>query len=464
MVIVPMFINMEPYGYFGIGMQQSANQVSKVELELIHALTQQASLAIQLARLAEESKLAALAHERGKDAEVRAEEFANANEVLRSMLDQLSKERDLHSFPRTILKEAMKQAGARDGLILLFDKQTDTLNPSEYINATGLPPSVEFSSPFQASRTPAWVALISKRSPIVFDVELDGEMLLSGLAEWHRRRGNRSIIAAAMFIDSEPYGYFGITLAERAGEVSKVKVGLIHALTQQATLAIQLTRLAEASQQAAIMVERQQLVVEERANMAREIHDKLAQGYAAILMQQHAMRDTLLSPSGSIEVTAPLVKHLDTIERVSRENLTEARRTMDKLRIDPFGPADLGPALEQCIRQVSDEHQFAVSLQLEEGLPPLRRYVETELCRIMLEAVTNSRKHARSDSTRVVVSKSSGGVQIAVRDDGVGFDLRTIGSSFGISSMRERAARAGAAIEITSEPGHGTEVKIIWMP
>ena len=90
-------------------------------------------------------------------------------------------------------------------------------------------------------------ALIKARSPIVFDVELDAAMLLPGLEAWHKRRGNRSILAVPMFIDGKPYGYFGITLCHRAAEVSKASVNLIHALAQQATLAIQLTQLAEVS-------------------------------------------------------------------------------------------------------------------------------------------------------------------------------------------------------------------------
>ena len=461
-VVSPMFVNSKPYGYFGMALAERADDFSKVDLGLIQALTQQASLAIQLTRLADESKHTALAQEREKAAEERTAEITNANKVLRATLDQLSKDQDLQSFPRTILAEAMKHAGARDGLILKFDPQADVLTRSEYLASKDLPPAstLEFSRPFAASATPAWVALVAKRSPIVFDVELDAPMLLPGLGEWHRKRGNRSIIAVAMFIDSKPYGYFGITLAERAADVSNVKVGLIHALTQQATLAIQLTQLAEESQQSAVMVERQHAVVQERANMAREIHDKLAQGYAAILIQQHAMRRLLQKTDGAQGGLLSLVDNLDIIEQLSKSNLADARKTMDELRVDPFGPGDLSHSLQQCIGQLPRDRDFEVELTIVEDLPAVRRYAETEVCRIVLEAVTNARRHARTDVARVIASKQQEHLCILIQDDGIGFDTQTIGPSFGISSMHERAARAGAELKIVSAPGCGTEVRI----
>lgn len=413
-----------------------------------------------MTELAEQSKQTAVSRELERAAEERAVEFSNANEILKATLDQLAKQQELQSFPRTILQGAMKHTGARDGLILLFDQHADTLTTSDYINAEGRPATAEFLEPFSASGTPAWRTMVQKQAPVVFDVEEDGAMLLPGLADWHRRQGNRSIIAVAMFIDSQPYGYFGITLEERASEVSLVKVGLIQSLAQQATLAIQLTRLAEESQRAAVVVERQQVVVQERANMAREIHDRLAQGYAAILIQQHTMRRSLVRDAESQGKNAPLLGQLDIIERLSRENLTEARRTMDELRTDPFGPGELAASLERCIQQISRERDFAVSLHLDEELPLLRRYVETEICRIVLEAVTNAHKHARVAKAQVTASVRGGELQIMVSDDGVGFDTQMIGPTFGLSSMQERAARAGARVDVRSRPGCGTQVQI----
>lgn len=460
-IAAPMFIDSKPYGYFGITLAERAEEVSKVKVELIHALTQQATLAIQLAGLADESKQAAIAQEREKDAENRAAEFAKANDVLRSTLGRLSEQCDLAAFPRAILYEAMVQTDAQDAIILKFDRYSDSLIPSEYLNVDGAPPSKDLSRPYPTSKTSTWKTLVSTRAPAVFDVADNLKQAPATLSEWHDHRGNRSVVSVAMFIGQEPYGYFGITLRETATDVSNVKVGLIHALSQQATLAIQLTHLAEASQQAAVMLERQQVVVQERANMGREIHDRLAQGYAAILMQQHTMRRSLLRDADGTGEPSPLLKQLDIIERLSRENLADARRTMDELRLDPFGQSDLQVALRQSIGDLSQDRDFEVSLRLDEDLPPLRRYMTTELCRIVQEAVTNARKHSRGTSAKVIVVKAGGEVHLSVQDDGIGFDLQTIGSSFGIAGMHERAARAGSRLTLKSTPGQGTMVHVV---
>ena len=137
---------------------------------------------------------------------------------------------------------------------------------------------------------------------------------------------------------------------------------------------------------------------------------------------------------------------------------------MDELSVDTVGPGNLAHSLNQCINQLTNEYDFPVMLKMGEDLPALRRYVETEVCRIVQEAVTNSRKHARTKSADVLVTRTSDGLNILVRDNGVGFDVQSVGGSFGISSMQERAARAGAEIEITSVPGQGTTVQITLTP
>jgi signal transduction histidine kinase len=89
------------------------------------------------------------------------------------------------------------------------------------------------------------------------------------------------------------------------------------------------------------------------------------------------------------------------------------------------------------------------------------RYVEVELRRIVKEALSNARRHARTGMAIVELSVGERRCTIRVIDRGLGFDPRPVEGSFGIRGMRERAGRAGADLAIETSPGHGTIVTVI---
>jgi signal transduction histidine kinase len=89
--------------------------------------------------------------------------------------------------------------------------------------------------------------------------------------------------------------------------------------------------------------------------------------------------------------------------------------------------------------------------------------VEMQLLRIIQEALTNIRKHARAQSTQVIFTDSEHFIQIAIIDDGQGFDPAAVAGQtqgFGLQSMRERVGALGGCLEITSQPGQGTQVLV----
>ena len=131
------------------------------------------------------------------------------------------------------------------------------------------------------------------------------------------------------------------------------------------------------------------------------------------------------------------------------------------LRPSVLDDLGLGAALE---RYAADyEHSHGIATRVEAPGPPPERLpeaVETALYRIVQEALTNTAKHARAKSARIVLERRPSSVQVSVEDDGRGFDVGDVGSGgrFGLSGMRERAALLGGSLIIESEPSRGARV------
>jgi signal transduction histidine kinase len=141
----------------------------------------------------------------------------------------------------------------------------------------------------------------------------------------------------------------------------------------------------------------------------------------------------------------------------------EVRRAIADLRV----PVGRGRRFFAMLRRyLADYHRdtgirvepvFCVSDELQ--LPP---GAEVQLIRIIQEALTNVRRHARTDLAQVVVDCPAGGpLVVTVSDDGVGFRPEEAGSGFGLASMRERAELLGGTCSVRSEPGRGTRVTVV---
>jgi two-component system sensor histidine kinase DegS len=89
--------------------------------------------------------------------------------------------------------------------------------------------------------------------------------------------------------------------------------------------------------------------------------------------------------------------------------------------------------------------------------------VETQLLRIVQEALSNIRKHARAKTCRVAFAISEPLLEVTITDDGCGFDIEaaaTHGEGYGLRSMRERTEAVGGSLRVTSQPGKGTTVNV----
>jgi signal transduction histidine kinase len=196
-------------------------------------------------------------------------------------------------------------------------------------------------------------------------------------------------------------------------------------------------------------------VLEERQRMAREIHDTLAQGLTGIITQLEAADEAR-------DRRTDHDRHLANAQRLARESLTEARRSVEASMPAALETASLPEALTALARQWSDLHGVPVDVTITGDVIALQPDVEVALLRTAQEALANVAKHAAAKRAGLTLSYMSDVVALDVRDDGVGFSPSDRAESdapgFGLSGMRQRVARVAGSLAIESEPGGGTAI------
>ncbi len=194
----------------------------------------------------------------------------------------------------------------------------------------------------------------------------------------------------------------------------------------------------------------QEAVSEERARIARELHDGVAQEVLHLLAQARRLRAAKPGPEADLLVAS------------ATRALDESRSAISTLRAPLDEP--LPAALQRLGGELGRRLELEVSVRAAPTVavaPP----VSQALVRIVGEALVNAARHGHAHVVEVVLREGrAGGVaSLVVRDDGCGFDpdvARLPSGSFGIVSMRERAAAVGGRLTIRSQPGAGTELQV----
>jgi signal transduction histidine kinase len=236
--------------------------------------------------------------------------------------------------------------------------------------------------------------------------------------------------------------------------------GIAMVITRRAVRERQL--LADALAERAQLLEREhamrekEALAEERARIARELHDLVAHNVSVMVVQAGAERHALSDDQAATRET------LTSIEQAGRQALTEARRLLGMLRRN--GEAE---GLEP---QPSIDHIGFLVDQVERAGLPVTLTVEgdkvalpagVDLCayRIVQEALTNALKHAGPARADVLLRYTPGGLEIDVRDDGQGAPVTNgNGSGHGLIGMRERVALYGGELQTGPSDGRGFRV------
>lgn len=216
------------------------------------------------------------------------------------------------------------------------------------------------------------------------------------------------------------------------------------------------------------MRERQEAlaVAEERLRIAREMHDGMAQVLGYVNTKAQAVGDHLRA-----DRTEAAIEQMDQLASAAREVYSQVREGILSLRTNRSPEADLRTDLAGFIDRWHERTGIPVTTDLEltedARFSPL---AELQLLRIIEEALTNVRRHARAGRVGVTLAQEGNLLVASVEDDGVGFEMNGEVEEadipapdgedhFGIAVMRERAEAVGGTVSIRSSPGRGTRVE-----
>jgi signal transduction histidine kinase len=196
-------------------------------------------------------------------------------------------------------------------------------------------------------------------------------------------------------------------------------------------------------------------VSEERARIARELHDVVGHSVSVMTVQASAVR-RLLKPEQEREREALLI-----VEQTGREAMAEMRRMVGVLRRPEEAPALAPqPSLDHLDKLVEHarESGLPVKLTVEGDAVQLPAGVDLTAYRLVQEGLTNALKHARAKNAEVVVRYSNGFVELSVTDDGTG-DGGGDSGGHGLVGMRERISVYGGDLEAGPRPEGGYRLR-----
>jgi signal transduction histidine kinase len=189
-------------------------------------------------------------------------------------------------------------------------------------------------------------------------------------------------------------------------------------------------------------------VAEERARVAREIHDGLAQYLFAV--STHA---SMLENGADPKTT------LARLKEAAAAAQQEARFAVLALS-SAGGTAPFDSALRRYVDFLTADGQLEVDLEIEDGIR-LAPDEQIEVFRIVQEGLANARKHAGAGRAVVRIAERAGERFVTVVDDGAGFDEEEIAAGQGLKNMRARAASIGGGFRLVSTPGRGTALEVV---
>ena len=440
--VVPIFVDGTFFGALTFDNTRQRRAIDPAEIAALETAAGVIGAGLHRERLIE-----AVRREREQAAEQRMAELAKANAVIRGNLERLAKEPDARNFLGQVLLEATRQFDAAAGNVIVQHDSPAIWEIVAHVEAGQLvPPTFTVSIP--AAGNALGEKLANTEQPMFCDlVGGDADSEWPGLMDYHRAAGHTGMVAFPLLFGARNVGFITLYFKEAAA-ATLVNSELLVALAQQATLAIEIMRLAHSAKEAAVLVERNRI--------GREIHDGLAQAFTGILMQLAAAEE-----SEGTEQCATQGLIAERIRDLAREGLAEARRSVMALRPDQTRSGGLELALRQLAERSSVPGRTDCSFEGRAPATGLAPEHEHALLRIAQEAVSNAVRHGHPRQVRISLVGEPAHWLLTVADDGQGMagspeDCAQHG--FGLTNMRERAEAIGGIWAIQTTRGAGTRV------
>ena len=428
---VPIFWRSRITGFFGLGSKKGKTFTAEDVVHLEH-LARHAAIAIENARLFAENQRSVAQASQLLDTTERIGNAMSVDEVVNAYLEQVA------------------ATGRYTCTIVLYEYDEDGNKMGNVVRGRWTP-GAEVA--LMAYRVPTKKDLLD---PILADGKtvrisnaLEDPGVPKSLREEQTRDGRPAVALVPLMADRKRIGL--VILSDPTP----------HEWTDEELLPFQAT----AAQLASVLASRRDhdalfessrklAVMEERRKIARDLHDSVTQ----VLFSLNLLAQTL-EPG-----KAPPTEIMEKINQLSRRGLQDMRSLLEELR--PVASASKSLNLGQKIASYAGSLVGLPELVIEYGhYRGAPNHVESELLGIASEALNNAAKHSKANQVKIVLQSTKSGVKLLVEDDGIGMRRESRSKQrvgLGLTTMRERAAEIGAALEFDSVPGKGTTIHVVW--
>lgn len=378
---------------------------------------------------------------------LRAQELEQRNRelfILNRIAEALNREVDLRRALHSVLENLVQLFDLTTGWIFLLDEGSGKYYTAASLN---LPPALA-DHPRRMAGT-----------CYCLDSYIEGDMegaaninaiICSRLKDL--KTGTKGLLYHAsipLYANEKQLGILNVVSTDWS-EIAPDELRLLHTIGDLLSMAIERARLFQKS--AAIGAEN------ERSRLARDIHDTVAQGLAALALRLETAEVLLETESDREKIRQVIAQAL----HLTRANLEETRRSVLDLRAVQLQGRTLPDALRELLSSFDASDSLKTRCEVMNSGPPLPPRISVGLYRMAQEAVNNVKKHARAESLTIQLTVVPQSVELIIEDDGVGFDPSHIPDGhFGLVGMNERAKLLGGRLSICSTPGLGTTIEVI---
>jgi PAS domain S-box-containing protein len=449
LLLIPLVFGEQLIGLFSVRMAGD-REIDQRDLEFATSLAQQATLALELSRLAEQAKQTARAMEREKAARERAAELAKANEALRGCLDSLASVPELDEFLGQVMGAMTRQLGAASSVLRLrnFEKNVLTLDLVFQDGRVMTPAEAKYPERLQTIPLDERQLALLKEPAAVLHLLDPTAPVPDAFRSYLLSLGVKTSLVIPLNLAGQLIGSVTFRFTEDR-EFRPEEPEIARALASQASLAIQLTRLAKRARQSAVLEERNQL--------AGEIHDSLAQIFAGISMQLGAAKKVIKRGGDNS------LGYVERAIELAQFGLAEARRSAFSLQPTIIEELGLIQALQKVVERSNIPGRLRCNFHStdvpEECLQPS---AQEDLLRIAQEAISNAVRHAKPTIVTVNLHYDPPNLVLEVADNGSGITHPEAArrDGFGLSNMQARAENMGAQFEVQTAAGRGTSIVV----
>ena len=419
---VPIAVRGQVFGNLYLTEKQGAVEFTEGDEEAVLQLAAQAGVAVENARLYAE-------------AQKRQELLAGVNEIARAILEGL----DVDDVLRVVAERARALAGSRLATIVTPDAPDEKLVVRVAVGERG--DQVE-GAVFSPKDSLAGEVMRTREAMILTDVTAHpgSNDPLVRLNEFG------PVLFVPLSIGEKPFGVLKVANFRGERGFSKADFDVVQAFAAQAAVALEHARIQGELKRLAL--------VEDRERIAKDLHDDIIQSLFAEGMSLQAALAVRNDPDEIQRRISQSVEHIDRVIRDLRNYI---------FALKPGAAADR--ALERSLREIaasfSEASNVEIEVRVDVDAAARLSSKSADVLQAVREAVSNAVRHSGADLILVSIARASDVALLEIADNGSGFDVEhASGKGHGLANLSARAEALDGELDIESEPGRGTWVRV----